>query len=517
MGRTQILNEPDGLAGEMALSLRHLSKSFGGERALNDIDFAVGAGEIHGLVGRNGSGKSTLIKILAGFHRPDPGAECRLAGQTVSLPLDPVSARALGLVFVHQDLALAPGCSILENMRIGRYSARTFGRINWRRERERVARGLLSVGLDVDPETLIEQLRPVERAQVAIARALDEAAHRERGLLVLDEPTTFLPRNDVKILFDAVRRVVSRGFSAIFVSHRVEEIKQLTDSVSVLRDGVRVATRRTSDISENELVELILGQSLSELYPPRLTAGGDPLFSVANLTGGSIRNVSLSIARGEIVGVTGIAGMGQDDLPYLLFGAEPASGGAMNQANKAVQDMESLTPKTAMARGVGLVPSDRLRRSGVPAFSVRENVSLPAVWKHFAGGVLRHKREQAETAELLRTFSVRPPASEIPLGSLSGGNQQKALLAKWLRLEPEVLLLHDPTQGIDVGAKKEIFVQIENAAARGAGVLISSTEYEDLAHLCHRVLVFRDGEVSAELEGAGLSEQSIVEACYRQG
>lgn len=502
---------------EAALSLRHLSKSFGGVRALKDTDLVVGAGEIHGLVGRNGSGKSTLIKILSGFHSPDPGAECSLAGQRLSLPLEPASARTLGLVFVHQDLALAAGCSVLENMRIGRYSARGLGRINWRRERDRVWRGLQDVGLDINPDTLIERLRPVERAQVAIARALDEAARRERGVIVLDEPTTFLPRNDVETLFDAVRRVVSRGFSAIFVSHRVEEIKQLTDRVSVLRDGVRVATRRTSEISENELVELILGQPLSDLYPPRLTVGSDLVFSVEKLTSDKIRNFSVSMRRGEIIGVTGIAGMGHDSLPYLLFGADPASGGKLQQANMAPQDLKSMTPKKAMARGICMVPSDRLRRGGIPAFTVRENVSLPVVWKHFANGILRQNRERAEIGDLLRTFLVRPPETEIPLGILSGGNQQKALLAKWLQIRPNVLLLHDPTQGIDVGAKKEIFVQIENAAARGAAVLISSTEYEDLAHLCHRVLVFRDGEVSAELKGASLSEETIVEACYRQG
>jgi ribose transport system ATP-binding protein len=503
-------------AGEAALSLHHLSKSFGGERALKDTDLFVRAGEIHGLVGRNGSGKSTLIKILSGFYGPDPGAECRLAGQSVRLPLEPASARALGLVFVHQDLALAPGCSVLENMRIGRYSARGLGRIDWQLERDRVSRGLHSVGLDLDPETTVERLRPVERAQVAIARALDEAAQRERGVLVLDEPTTFLPRGDIASLFDAVRRVVSRGFSAIFVSHRVEEIKQVTDSVSVLRDGVRVATRRTSDVSENELVELILGQPLSELYPPRLTVGSDLLLSVGNLTGGCIRDLSFSMRQGEIVGVTGIAGMGHDNLPYLLFGAEPVDAGTLEQTNMAPQDLKFMTPKKAMARGIGLVPSDRLRRAGVPAFTVRENVSLPAVWRHFTNGVLHHYREQAEISDLLRTFLVRPPETEIPLGTLSGGNQQKALLAKWLQMKPEVLLLHDPTQGIDVGAKKEIFVQIEDAAARGAAVLISSTDCEDLAHLCHRVLVFRDGEVSAELQSANLSEESIVQACYRQ-
>lgn len=496
--------------------MRHLSKSFGGERALKDTDLAIAAGEIHGLVGRNGSGKSTLIKILSGFHSPDPGAECRLAGQNVDLPLSPASARALGLVFVHQDLALAPGCSVLENMRIGRYAARGFGRINWPYERKRVAEGLQSVGLDLDPDTLVERLRPVERAQVAIARALDEAAHRERGVLVLDEPTTFLPRDDVETLFDAVRRVVARGFSAIFVSHRVEEIKRLTDRVSVLRDGVRVATRRTSDISEDGLVELILGQSLSELYPPRLTAGSDLLFSVRNLNGAGIRNLSLSMRRGEIVGVTGIAGMGHDSLPYLLFGAEPGAAGVMEQAGLVPEDLRFMTPKKAMARGIGLVPSDRLRRGGIPAFTVRENVSLPAAWKYFTSGVLRHARERQDIGALLQAFSVRPPETENALGTLSGGNQQKALLAKWLQMEPTVLLLHDPTQGIDVGAKKEVFAQIESAAVRGAAVLISSTEYEDLAHLCHRVLVFRDGEVSAELQGVALTEESIVEACYRQ-
>jgi ribose transport system ATP-binding protein len=502
--------------GEAALSLRHLSKSFGGERALKDTDLLVGPGEIHGLVGRNGSGKSTLIKILSGFHSPDPGAECFLAGQSVDLPLAPASARALGLVFVHQDLALAPGCSVIENMRIGRYAARGLKRINWSHERERVVEGLRSVGLDVDPSTLVEQLRPVERAQVAIARALDEAAHREKGVLVLDEPTTFLPRGDVKALFDAVRRVVERGFSAIFVSHRVEEIKQLTDCVSVLRDGVRVATLRTSDVSEDELVELILGQSLSELYPQRVTAGADLVFSVANLTGAGVRDLSFSVRRGEILGVTGIAGMGQDSLPDLLFGAEPSAEGTLTRTAGTPEELRFMTPKKAMGLGIGLVPSNRLRRGGVAPFTVRENVSLPIVWKYFTGGILRRSRERQDVSALLRTFSVRPPETESALGSLSGGNQQKAILAKWLQLEPTLLLLHDPTQGVDVGAKKEVFAQIEIAAARGAAVLISSTEYGDLAHLCHRVLVFRNGTVSAELQGTGLTEDSIVEACYRR-
>ena len=503
--------------GEAALELRHLSKTFGGTAALRDTDLVIRRGEIHGLVGRNGSGKSTLIKILSGFHEPDEGAELRLGGERVELPVDPARARKYGLTFVHQDLALAPGCTVMENMRIGRYRLHGLGRIDWNQERKYVRAALAKVGLDESPDALLQTLRPVNRALVAIARALGEAEeHEGLGVLVLDEPTTFLPRGDVDVLFDAIRRIAERGTSVLFVSHRVEEIKTLTHRVSVLLDGVRVATVETAATPEARLVELILGRELKDLYPQRTKHGTDTILDVKALTGSIIRNLDFSIQRGEIVGMTGIAGMGHDELPYLIFGAQPAASGGISLAGKDPVAAADLRPNAAMKLGLALLPADRQWASGVAAYTVRENVSLPIVRRFFRRGLLRQRQEHSVVGGLLRAFQVTPPRPNHIFGALSGGNQQKALLAKWLQMRPPVLILHDPTQGVDLGAKKEVFGHIENAAAAGSGVVICSSEYEDLAHLCHRVLIFRDGQIVAELSGSNLTEDHIVDHCYRQ-
>lgn len=504
-------------SGEAALELRHLSKTFGGTAALRDTDLVVRRGEIHGLVGRNGSGKSTLIKILSGFHEPDEGAELWLAGERVELPVDPPKARARGLTFVHQDLALAPGCTIMENMRIGRYRHNSVGRIDWNVERRFVRAALAKVGLDVSPDAMLQTLRPVNRALVAIARALSEVEeHDGLGVLVLDEPTTFLPRGDVEVLFEAIRQIADRGTSVLFVSHRIEEVKAVTQRVSVLLDGVRVATVETSETTEEQLVELILGRELKDLYPARGPRGADEILKVESLTGAIVRGVDFSVHRGEILGMTGIAGMGHDELPYLLFGAQSATNGTICLAGQDRVAAADLNPKAAMKLGLALLPADRQWASGVADYTVRENVSLPVIQRFFRGGLLRHREERSVVGDLLRAFQVTPPRPNHILGALSGGNQQKALLAKWLQMRPPVLILHDPTQGVDLGAKKEVFQHIENAAEAGSGVIICSSEYEDLAHLCHRVLVFRDGQIAAELTGSNLTEDHIVDHCYRQ-
>ena len=497
-----------------ALEFRGLSKTFGAQRALYDVNFSVARGEIHGLVGRNGSGKSTLIKILSGYHVPDEGASLEIGGSPVALPLPSVEAYRLGLAFVHQDLGLVPELSVVENIRVGRFTTGAGWRINWKAERALVAQALERFEVQVSPDTIVGSLREVDRALVAIVRGLIDLQSHESGILVLDEPTAYLPRDSVEQLFRTVRSVAAAGTSVVFVSHRLDEVMSLTDRTTVLRDGKVVGTLNTSTSNEEQLIELILGGQLHDFYPEPSEPRSSVALRISDLSGAVAKNLNLEVYEGEIVGLTGIAGAGYDEVPYLLFGAKPATSGTVEIA-KTTFGHDQLAPKTMMDAGVALLPADRARNSGVGDLTLTQNVSLPVLSSFFSGGRLHQRAERHKVAGLLTDYTVRPPIPEAKMGQLSGGNQQKALLAKWLQRNPPVLLLHEPTQGVDVGAKKDVFERLREAAVAGAAIVFSSAEYEDLAHLCDRVLVFHEGRVAATLTGAELTEDRIVEQCYR--
>jgi ribose transport system ATP-binding protein len=299
----------------------------------------------------------------------------------------------------------------------------------------------------------------------------------------------------------------------LFVSHRLDEVRAITDRVSILRDGRLVQTSATNEISERELISAMLGRSLDDLYPDADSDVGDVVLRVRGLSSPSIRPIDLELRRGEVLGLTGLLGMGQEKLPYLLFGAEPATGGSLQIKERTI-DVRELSPSVAIAQGFSLLPADRNRESSVGVASVAENVSLPRIRDFFRGWRLDRRAERRRVAALLRDFEVRPADPGRLFRTLSGGNQQKALLAKWFQTQPRVLLLHEPTQGVDVGARSQIFSQIREASRLGCSVVIASTEYEDLAHVCDRVLVFRDGAVRATLSGDSLSSARIVSACY---
>ena len=501
------------LTDHVALEVEGLSKSFGGVFALRDVSLSVREGEIHGLVGRNGSGKSTLIKILAGFHAPEAGARLRVGSKDVHLPLEPGTTQHLGLSFVHQDLGLIPSLDVLENLRVNRYEPGFAGRINWAEERLRVRAALDLFGLEVDVDQPVSTLAPVERALVAIARAFFDASRHKGGVVVLDEPTSYLPRNEVERLFDAVRRIASAGTAAIFVSHRLEEVMSLCDRVTVLRDGQVVTTFESSSVSEEELIALILGRSLAQLYPDVNPHPGEVVLEVRGLAGGAVEGVDLQVHKAEIVGLAGLVGMGQNEMPYLLCGATRPRAGEVSVAGQR-SEAASLSPQSAAAAGVVLVPGDRLGASGIGHLSLQDNVGLPVLRKFFSNGFLHSRRERDYVKGLLTEFSVEPPMPERWLETLSGGNQQKALIAKWLQLKPAVLLLDEPSQGVDIGARKEIFTRMREAASAGTAIVMASSEFEDLAYVCDRVLVFRDGRVASELSGSTLTEDRLVEQCY---
>jgi len=496
------------------LRARNVSKTFSGKTVLRDLDLDLLPGEIHGLLGQNGSGKSTFIKILAGYHAPDEGASLAVNGKPVSLPLDPSEPHALGLSFVHQDLGLVPEMTVLENLRVGRFDTGFGWRIRWRRERQGVREALRRFGLDrISPDAEIASLPAVERAMVAIVRALEGLRDHESGVLVLDEPTAYLPRDGVERLFDAVRTVAKAGFAVLFVTHRLEEVRALTNRVTILRDGAHVVTTDTGALSERDLIDRILGRSLGDLYPTPHEMRGELALSARNISGTHVRSLSLDLHEGEIVGLTGLLGMGQEQVPYLLFGSQRSRSGEVTIRGRTF-DLRTMSPRRAIDRGIALLPANRLRDGAAQAATVVENVTLPTLSTFFSGGLLHQRRERRAVAAQLHEFQVVPPEPQRVFAKLSGGNQQKALLAKWFAIRPQVFLLHEPTQGVDIGAKQQIFTRIRDLAAAGGAVLIASVEYEDLAHLCDCVLVFRDGVVVADLRDDDLSAERIVEQCF---
>jgi len=501
-----------------ALHLSNLSKTFGGQKALDGAELAVAQGEVHGLLGQNGSGKSTLIKVLAGFHAPDAGSHLAICGTDVPLPLAAGAFRRHRMSFVHQHLGLVPSLSVLENLMVGRLAQRHDWAIDWRGERRRAVRRFAEFGIPLDPDRRVADLAPVERALLAILRAAGEiegeagAEAAGNGLLVLDEPTPFLPKADVDQLFRLVRRVVALGASVVFVSHDVDEVMEITDRATVLRDGRVAAALETRSATKSDFIEAIVGR--------RLAAGAAPLapppaearrhLRIRCLDGGTVRGFALDAGAGEVVGLTGLIGSGYDEVPYLLYGARPTEAGSLALGDEAA-DLSGLTPRAAIARGIVLIPADRAYAGVIGPLPVSDNVSMPTL-----GATLRRwlldRRGLVEQAEALgRRFEVRPADATLPIASLSGGNQQKVVLAKWLQMAPKLILLDEPTQGVDIGARQTVFRHIAAAAAAGATVLCASSDYEQLAAIASRVLIFAGGRVVAQLEGAEISKDAIAE------
>jgi ribose transport system ATP-binding protein len=509
-------SQASALAASPRLELRNLSKSFGASRALDDVSMLVEPGEIHGLVGENGSGKSTLVKVLSGYHAPDPGGSLLLDGQPVGLPVRPAAARRFGLSVVHQDLGLIDSFSVAENMRVGVFQARRFSRaISWRQERERARLALAELGADIDPEAPVIGLTQAERAEVAIARALQ---HHElgRGLVMFDESTRALPPEPRRHFHSLLADVVARGGSVLLVSHQLDEVLEHTDRVTVLRDGQVVAAGvSTRELTEHELIRLMLGRELTAAVRTRRRApvSFPPLARIENLSGELAREVNLTIGAGEVVGVTGLLGSGFEELPYLLAGARRAQTGTVSIGDQVIElSRPSLT--RLLAAGVALVP-ERRERDGL-AFSetVVDNITLPRVQARSRGALMRSGWQLQEASRVIDELAVRPPDPRISVGHLSGGNQQKVLLGKWLCGEAKLFLLHEPTQGVDVGARRDIEAAIERAAQRGSAVLLAGMDASELASLCHRVIVIREGRASGEVSGE-ITPERIIDAVYR--
>ncbi len=505
-------------AGADALVVERLSKRFGGALALDNVDLTVRRSEVHGLLGSNGSGKSTLIKILAGFHAPEPGGRISLFGQNIALPVRAEDAKALGLAFVHQTLALIPTLSVTENFRLSRLANQQDWRISWAREHSQVGETLERYGLHLNPRAQVSTLSAAEQAMFAIVRAAEDLGPGESGrgrLLVLDEPTPFLPAVGVEQLFGLVRRVVAEGASVIFVSHDIGEVMEITDRATVLRDGALVGVLDTLRASPSDFVERIVGRAVKPFQVHALTtARREPAASVEGLRAGALGPVSFEVGKGEVLGLAGLIGSGFDLVCAALYGGQRAQAGKLivdQQSGFALQDMD---PPTALAAGVVFLPADRLGAAGVGALPVSENLLLPVLDKMRNGFGLDRRRMLRTALELGRAYDVKPNAPNLPLSALSGGNQQKALMGKWLQTKPKLILLDEPTQGVDVGARQQLFAALDAASLEGAGLVVASTDYEQLAQICHRVLIFSRGQIVAELTGDHVTKETIAECCY---
>ncbi|WP_340539143.1 sugar ABC transporter ATP-binding protein [Nocardioides sp. GXZ039] len=497
--------------GDDALVVRGLSKSFAGVPALAPLDLAVPAGQVHALVGQNGCGKSTFVKCLTGYHRPD-GGEITVFGRQLSLPVH--SPGEHGIAVIHQDVGLVGTMTVLENLGANaKYGTRLLSPVNVRRERATYRAGFERLGVHIPLDAMVADLSPAEHALIGIVRAMRLMSHDlEHHLFILDEPTAYLSRTEAARVTDFMRRVAALGSTVLFISHRLGEVLEYCDAVTVLRDGKHVISAPTAGLSRGDLVAHMLGRRLQDFYPDPSAVRDDAEVRMAarDVSGEVVQDLSLDVRAGEIVGVTGLAGMGQEELPQLLSGAKaPRSGSVtVTGAGDVTGDVRG-----AIRAGVALVPGNRHRDGCWLDATAAENVTLPSLDRFRSKGRVQWRKERGAAVGLLERSGVRPMKPDQAMRQFSGGNQQKIVFSKWLFGEPDVLLVDEPTQGVDAGASKELLEQVTDLAAKGTAVVVFSGDHEQIAAICHRVLVLNHGRVVAELSGEGLSEAALLEAC----
>lgn len=501
---------------------RGLTKIFAGRKVLRGVDLEIRAGGIHALLGANGSGKSTIVKLLTGVYQPDGGV-IAIGGREVGAIASPYVASALGIAVVHQEAPLIDSFSVAECIAQFRGYPTENGRIQWARLNREVRAMLERFDLAIDPAALAGRLSAAERALVTVIIALDRLGS-DLKLLILDEVTAALPRNQAEPYLDRVLALAQSGVAVLMVTHRLAELHGRASMATVLRDGAVVYESRVSEIDEARLVEEMVGPAIEIADKPRAAvrvsglsslwaerrqeAAPAAALSLRGLEGSTLRGLSFEVKRGEIVGIAGLSDSGVTELPKILAGDLPPAGGEIRVGGKVIPRYS--TPRTLIGAGMAVLPSDRLRSGGIASLSVAENVQLPDLARFW----MKPRREFEFVGRIVEIFDVRPATPETLFGKLSGGNQQKAILAKWLALKPKVLVLDDPTSGVDPAARQKIFELLREAAANGIGVLAFSTEPEQLAAFCSRVLIVKEGAVAIELEGDQIDRQTISRWCY---
>lgn len=486
------------------LRLSHINKAFPGVQALADVDFDIQAGEVHALLGENGAGKSTLIKIISGVYVPDTGT-IEFNGESVRLA-NPEQAQQLGIATIYQELLLFPELSVAENIFMGHAPRGRWG-IDWGEMRQQAKNILASLDIhDLDVTRLVGTLSVGMRQRVEIAKALSQ----DTRVLVMDEPTAALTEGDVERLFSIVRILRERGVGIIYISHRLEEIFELADRVTVLRDGHYVATHPVSQINRDALISMMVGRTIDDLFPKLEANIGELMLEVKQVQRLPLtRNVSFTLRSGEIVGLAGLVGSGRSELAQVIFGMTPAHSGQIMVAGQLVHIN---SPIQAKRLGIAYIPEDRGHQGLIRPMRLRENISLAVLDKISHRGIIQPEAERTLATDNVTQFNIRASSIEQPVEKLSGGNQQKVVLGKWLATQPKILIMDEPTRGIDVGAKAEIHRLMSQLAQQGMAILMISSELPEIMAMSDRILVMREGQLVAEFNRAEASQENVAEA-----
>jgi len=484
------------------VEMRNISKFFGGVKALKNVSLTIKRGEVHALMGENGAGKSTLMKILAGAYQKDEG-QIFVEGKEakVSSPKDMIK---LGVSVIYQEFMLAPDLSVAENIFIDHLvDSGMF--INWKRLKQRAKEQLIKLGFDdIDPEQKVGSLSVAYQQIVEICKCLA----RDSKVLVFDEPTAVLTFSETQKLFDIIRNLKANGVGIVYISHRLEEIMELSDRITILKDGEYVGTVPTADINKEKLVSMMVGREISQLFPKRNAKIGEEILRVENLSAGKmVKDVSFSIRKGEVVGFSGLVGSGRTETMRAIFGADQRDSGKVIFFGKEVNFKD---PKDAIKNGLGFLPEDRKHQGLLLEQSIRMNTTLASMSKVKKFDIINHKKEKEYVKELLASIATKYGSTEDNANSLSGGNQQKVALAKWVAADCKCIILDEPTRGVDVGAKTEIYNIINQLAESGVAVILISSEMTEIIGMSDRVIVMRQGRISGELDKSEMTEDNLI-------
>ena len=491
------------------LELKGVSKEFPGVKALKNVSFSINKGEVHALIGGNGAGKSTLMKILSGAYTKNSG---QIIVEGVETEIGhPSAAEALGITIIYQELNLVQSLSIAENIFIDRHPKTKSGTVAWGTMNREAAKLLKEFGIDLAPQTAVKSISIAQQQMVEIIKAVSKNAK----LVIMDEPTSSLTTKEIDVLFQMIRTLKARGVAVVFISHRLDEIFEISDRITIMRDGAYVATRDVDKITRGELIALMIGREMSQQFPERVSAAGGELMRAENISDGVLLDeISFTLHEGEVLGFAGLVGAGRTELMHTIFGSRKKRSGRLYLHGKEVSIR---SPKQSIRSGIGFVTEDRKREGLALNLSLRENMCMVAIRKVLTCGLISRKKETESSRKYIDTLGIVTPSAEQKAMFLSGGNQQKVVLSKWLMSNADIIIMDEPTRGIDVGAKREIYEVINQLVAQKKGIIVVSSEFDEVMGICDRIIVMCEGRITGVLSKKDFSQEKIAALAVGEG